>query len=99
MTASMARQLARFGRALGHPLRVEILAVVLNEGELSPSQLADQLGEQLGNIAYHTRYLANLGMLELRRTVPRRGTLEHYYGLGESVGELLQAAIEGVAKR
>ena len=40
----------RLVRALAHPLRVRILAV-LDEQQASPSALAERLGAPLGNIA------------------------------------------------
>jgi hypothetical protein len=45
----------------------------------SPSELADALGEPLGNVSYHVRILRELDCLELVRTEPRRGALEHFY--------------------
>jgi DNA-binding transcriptional ArsR family regulator len=65
-------------KALSHPLRMKIMAI-LSEGEASPSDLAERLGERLGNVAYHTKMLVDLDCIELTRTAPRRGALEHYY--------------------
>src|SRR5918994_1105172 len=65
-------------KALSHPLRMKIMAI-LSEGEASPSDLAERLGERLGNVAYHTKTLVDLDCIELTRTAPRRGALEHYY--------------------
>jgi len=45
----------------------------------SPNQLAQALGEALGNVSYHVRILRELDCVELVSTVPRRGALEHYY--------------------
>jgi DNA-binding transcriptional ArsR family regulator len=45
----------------------------------SPSELADALGEPLGNVSYHVRILRELDCIELVRTEPRRGALEHFY--------------------
>lgn len=64
--------------ALGHPLRARILAL-LDEGEASPKEIAGQLGEKLGNVSYHVRILARLGLIELVRETPRRGAVEHHY--------------------
>jgi hypothetical protein len=46
---------------------------------VSPSGLAVALGERLGNISYHVGILRNLGYVELVRTEPSRGALEHFY--------------------
>jgi DNA-binding transcriptional ArsR family regulator len=58
---------------------VRILQRLADAGEASPSELADALGEPLGNVSYHVRVLRELNCLELVRTEPRRGALEHFY--------------------
>jgi len=68
----------RIMKALSHPLRVRMLTL-LNQKVASPSQLADELDEPLGNVSYHMRFLADLKMVKLVRTEPRRGAVEHYY--------------------
>ena len=65
-------------KALSHPLRFRILAV-LNERVASPSEIAAELGEPLGNVAYHTKILVENGAIEQVRTAPVRGALEHFY--------------------
>jgi DNA-binding transcriptional ArsR family regulator len=65
-------------KALSHPLRFRIL-VVLNQKVASPSEIADELDEPLGNVAYHTKILAENGAIEQVRTAPVRGALEHFY--------------------
>jgi len=65
-------------KALSHPLRVRMLTL-LNQKVASPSELADELDEPLGNVSYHMRFLADLKMVKLVRTEPRRGAVEHYY--------------------
>lgn len=68
----------RLVKALAHPLRVQILAT-LEERVASPSDLAEELGAPLGNVSYHVRTLADLGLLKLVRRRTRRGAVEHYY--------------------
>lgn len=65
-------------KALSHPLRMRILTI-LGERVASPVQLATELDVPLNNLSYHVRTLLDLGCIELVRTEPRRGTLEHYY--------------------
>jgi DNA-binding transcriptional ArsR family regulator len=65
-------------KAIGHPLRLKLLTL-LNERVASPSELAEELDEPLGNVSYHMRRLAELGCIELVRTTPVRGALEHHY--------------------
>lgn len=66
-------------KTLSHPLRGLILEAVDQTAARSPSELAEDLGEPLGNVSYHTRQLAQRRMLRLSRTTPRRGAIEHYY--------------------
>lgn len=68
----------RYVKALGHPLRVRILAL-LEEETSSPVQLSRKLGASLGTVAYHVRTLHELGLLEDVGTTPRRGAVEHHY--------------------
>jgi DNA-binding transcriptional ArsR family regulator len=65
-------------KALGHPLRQSIL-LILNERVASPMEIARQLDEPIGNVAYHTKTLERLGMVELVKTEPARGATEHFY--------------------
>jgi DNA-binding transcriptional ArsR family regulator len=65
-------------KALSHPLRMKLLSI-LSEREASPTELATELGEPLGNVAYHVKTLAELDCIELVRTTPRRGAVEHHY--------------------
>jgi DNA-binding transcriptional ArsR family regulator len=68
----------RLVKAIGHPLRARLLAI-LNERVASPNELAKETGEPLGNVSYHVRLLADLECVELVKTEPRRGAVEHYY--------------------
>jgi DNA-binding transcriptional ArsR family regulator len=68
----------RLVRAIGHPLRLRLLTI-FNERVASPSDLATELGEPIGNVSYHTRILARLGCVELVKTKQVRGAVEHYY--------------------
>lgn len=68
----------RLVKALGHPLRTQILTI-LNERVASPNELSKEIGEPLGNVSYHVRLLADLDCVELVKTEPRRGAVEHYY--------------------
>ena len=72
----------QLAKALAHPLRVSILAI-LEERVASPREISDELGAPLGLVSYHVRTLARLGLAKLERTRPRRGALEHYYSAKE----------------
>jgi DNA-binding transcriptional ArsR family regulator len=68
----------RYVKALAHPLRIRILAM-LADRSASPVQLSAQLDATLGTVAYHVRTLHTLGLVELVDTRQRRGATEHYY--------------------
>lgn len=68
----------RVVKALAHPLRVRILSA-LDQRTASPSELADELEAPLGNVSYHVRQLAGLGLIKLVKKTPRRGAIEHHY--------------------
>jgi DNA-binding transcriptional ArsR family regulator len=70
---------ARLIRALGNPLRLRILDLVASQGETSPIQLARELEQPLATVSHHVRLLRDLEFVELTRTVPRRGAVEHFY--------------------
>jgi DNA-binding transcriptional ArsR family regulator len=72
----------RYAKALAHPLRVRILAM-LDERESSPVQLAEHLDASLGTVAYHVRTLERLGLIEMVATHQRRGATEHVYAARE----------------
>jgi DNA-binding transcriptional ArsR family regulator len=65
-------------KALAHPLRVDIL-VILNDRMASPKELAKELDEGLSQVGYHVKVLKDFEMIELVKTEPRRGAVEHYY--------------------
>jgi DNA-binding transcriptional ArsR family regulator len=68
----------QLAKALAHPLRVRILTS-LNRGISSPNQLAQELDEPLGNVSYHVKTLLEYDCVELVKTEPRRGAVEHFY--------------------
>jgi DNA-binding transcriptional ArsR family regulator len=68
----------QLAKALAHPLRVRILTS-LHKGISSPNQLAQELGEPLGNVSYHVKTLLEFDCVELVKTEPRRGAVEHFY--------------------
>jgi DNA-binding transcriptional ArsR family regulator len=68
----------QLAKALAHPLRVRILTS-LHQGVSSPNQLAQELGEPLGNVSYHVKTLLEFDCVELVKTEPRRGAVEHFY--------------------
>ena len=90
----------RYVKALSHPLRVRILAL-LEEEEHSPVRLAERLHASLGTVSYHVRTLERLGLAELVRTTPRRGAIEHHYRARDrpTVSDAAWAAAAPAAKQ
>jgi DNA-binding transcriptional ArsR family regulator len=68
----------RIVKAISHPIRHQVL-VLLNDRIASPNEIANEIGESLGRVSYHVRQLAEVGAIELVRTEPRRGAVEHFY--------------------
>jgi DNA-binding transcriptional ArsR family regulator len=68
----------RYVKAMSHPLRVRILAL-LDERIASPVELAGWLEATLGTVAYHVRTLERMGLVELVRETRVRGAVEHHY--------------------
>jgi len=79
VTAPAGSSEERLFKAIAHPLRHRILVAFDETGEASPNAIAGALGEPLGRVSHHVRVLARLGAIELVRTEPRRGALEHFY--------------------
>src|SRR6201990_1152596 len=69
---------ARIAKALAHPLRARILQRLGERGG-SPGDLAVELDAPLGVVSYHVRMLRDYDCVELVRTEPRRGALQHFY--------------------
>lgn len=65
-------------KALGHPLRIGILTV-LNDRIASPNELSKELDEGLSQVSYHVKVLKDYEMIEMVKTEPRRGAVEHFY--------------------
>jgi DNA-binding transcriptional ArsR family regulator len=68
----------RYVKALSHPLRVRILAL-LQERTASPRELAEWLDATLGTVSYHVRTLHDFGLIELVKTTQVRGAIAHHY--------------------
>jgi predicted ArsR family transcriptional regulator len=67
-------------------MRLTLLYAVRDRGEASPAALAGLLAPEtrpVPAVAYHVRRLLEAGLIELARTQPVRGALEHHYRLTE----------------
>jgi DNA-binding transcriptional ArsR family regulator len=90
----------RLVKAMSHPLRVRILAL-LDERTASPVELAGWLGATLGTVAYHVRTLERIGLIELVHQTRVRGAVEHHYRSKERprVSDDAWAAAPPIAKQ
>jgi len=68
----------RLAKSLAHGTRIDILRI-LNERVASPKELAEAVDDGLSQVSYHVSELLDHGAIELVRTEPRRGAVEHYY--------------------
>lgn len=68
----------RLIKAMSHNLRVRILAY-MNDRPWSPRELSRELGEGLSQVSYHVKVLKDFELIELVKTEPRRGAVEHFY--------------------
>jgi DNA-binding transcriptional ArsR family regulator len=80
-------------KSVGHSTRLRIVARLHTDGRSSPSEMADDLDEPLGNISYHVRQLLKGKLIALVDEQPRRGAVEHYYELTER-GRQVLAGVE-----
>ena len=90
----------RFVKALGHPKRVRILAL-LQERTASPRELAEWLDATLGTVSYHVRTLHDFGLIELVKTTQVRGAIAHHYKatIRPAVDDAAWASAPPVAKQ
>jgi DNA-binding transcriptional ArsR family regulator len=88
-SADQEQRLLAVLNSLRHPVRRRILeAMAAHQDVLSPKELSDLLDVPLGTISYHIRDLEKRGAVNLSRTIPRRGALQHYYSSNISWGAL-----------
>jgi DNA-binding transcriptional ArsR family regulator len=68
------------GRATLHGTKIKILEHLVAAGtDVSPREISEAIGVSLGATSYHVRQLAEMGLIDLSRTEPRRGALAHFY--------------------
>ncbi|MGN6275967.1 MAG: hypothetical protein ACTHNP_08555 [Solirubrobacterales bacterium] len=65
-------------RAVAHRIRVQALTI-FNERVASPREVAKEIGEDLTVLVHHVNVLVESGCIELVKTVPRGGAVEHFY--------------------
>jgi DNA-binding transcriptional ArsR family regulator len=81
MTEKSPRQAIdpRFVRALSHPVRAEILQVLIGEREVSSNLIAAQVEAKSAVVHYHLTVLQQCEAVELSRTEQQGGLAEHFF--------------------
>ena len=94
---------ARLSKALGHEMRVNIMAVA-SWRKVAPSEYAREAEESISKVSYHFRRLVEYSVIELVETRQVRGSVKHFYrGTrqaifgGASWAELPKSVQDGVA--
>lgn len=64
--------------AVGHHVRFEALTV-FNERVASPKEVGEVIGVSLNKAGHHVKELLDANCIELVRTEPRGGSVEHFY--------------------
>jgi hypothetical protein len=64
--------------AVGHRIRINALTI-FNERVASPNEVSKEIREDLNQVVHHVNELFKAGCIELVRTVPRGGAVEHFY--------------------
>lgn len=65
--------------AVAHPLRQQILGLLVQRGELSGREIKDLLLEGTTNPYYHLDVLREAGLVHVVRRAQRRGSVEKFY--------------------
>lgn len=65
-------------KAMGHPLRLEILAI-LSEREACPKEISEEIGASVKLVDYHVKELLKHRLIGLIDTDIRRGGTQHFY--------------------
>jgi DNA-binding transcriptional ArsR family regulator len=81
---------ARLCRVLGHPLRLEVLYILGEEGEVAAGDLVRRLGVTPANLSQHVARMRDAGVVAVRR---RRGAAYYRLALPEAL-----AACEAVGR-
>jgi DNA-binding transcriptional ArsR family regulator len=74
----------RLIKALGHPVREHILAV-LNERVASAREIGEEIGADVSSFYHHIELLEELECIERVASKPRRGAVEHFFYAKQSV--------------
>lgn len=78
MNAAAMDPRVRMAKAESNPVRFAILNI-LRQRVASPNELSKELGVSMSLASNHVKVLKDYDCIELVKTTPRRGALEHFY--------------------
>lgn len=84
--------------ALNHKIRRDIVKLLLHgPPQVSPMGVSRSTNVKVSNLSYHFRVLHDNNVLELVDEQPKRGAVEHFYGLAPHVADdpIVQAILDG----
>ena len=87
------RELARIFKALADETRLQMLALILHEGELCVCDCIQVLDIGQSKASRHLRYLANAGLLD-----DRRQAAWVYYRVSSSLDEMREVVVDAVLR-
>ncbi|MBD8080630.1 ArsR/SmtB family transcription factor [Cellulosimicrobium arenosum] len=79
-------------RALAHPLRLRILSLLDDEGEVTATRCAEATGESVASCSFHLRMLAKYGFVEPGE---RRGKEKPWRAVGQGRQTRFDPAVPG----
>lgn len=84
--------------ALNHEIRRDIVKLLIHgPPQASPIRVSRSMNMKVSKLSYHFRVLHDNDLLELVDEQPKRGAVEHFYGLAPHVAEdpIVQAVLNG----
>jgi len=88
----------RMLHALNHKIRRDIVKLLIHgPSQVSPIAVSRSVNVKVANLSYHFRVLHDNGVLELIDEQPKRGAVEHFYGLAPHVADdpIIRAVLDG----
>ncbi|HKF82920.1 MAG TPA: winged helix-turn-helix domain-containing protein [Solirubrobacterales bacterium] len=87
-------------KAARHPVRVQILNILTEDGPHSPKRISEKTGHSLNLVSYHmsTVLYGECQLIELFEEIPRRGAVEHVYKIKNRSGDRSPRLAEDVAE-
>ena len=75
----------KLARSEVHPLRLQILELLMDGTPRSPLEMSKHFGLNLNTTGYHVVALRDAGLVTLVRTEPARGAVRHIYTVADTL--------------